>query len=99
MATSSLLILFTARSVRILLESFFVFVCCYTVNQSCTMTDLTFPGEAVEFGTVLVYTCSAACWGEGESHREECVIVQADPDLDVLSGKAEKQHRTDSKVS
>ena len=69
------------------------------VKSSCSTTDLTFSGETVEFGTVLIYTCPAACWGEGESYREEYVIVQADPDSDILSSKAEKQHRTDSKVS
>ena len=69
------------------------------MKSSCSTSNLTLSGEAVEFGTVLVYTCPAACWGEGESYREECVIVQADPDLDVLSSKAGKQDRTDSKVS
>ena len=38
----------------------------------------------VEFGTVLVYSCSQSCWEddlEGDAvFREECVVVQPDPD-------------------
>ena len=34
-------------------------------------------GPPVEFGTVLVFSCLASCWGEGEP-KEETVIVQAE---------------------
>jgi len=34
-------------------------------------------GPPVEFGTVLIFSCLASCWGEGEP-REETVIVQAE---------------------
>lgn len=36
----------------------------------------------VEFGTVLVYSCSQSCWEDkgGNVFRDECVVVQADPD-------------------
>ena len=34
-------------------------------------------GPPVEFGTVLVFSCLASCWGEG-GPREEAVIVQGE---------------------
>lgn len=34
----------------------------------------------VEFGTVLVYSCSASCWKDGDSWRPEVALVQPDPD-------------------
>ncbi|XP_046578632.1 LOW QUALITY PROTEIN: programmed cell death protein 2-like [Haliotis rubra] len=38
-------------------------------------------GPVLEFGTVLVYTCSRSCWEEAlQEPREELVIVQSDPD-------------------
>ena len=37
--------------------------------------------KAVEFGTVLVYSCSASCWeGAHAVFREETVVVQPDSD-------------------
>lgn len=38
-------------------------------------------GGQVEFGTVLVYTCTNSCWGAGSTSalEEEC-LVQRDPD-------------------
>ena len=38
--------------------------------------------RAVEFGTVLVYSCSASCWEDQASSvfREETVVVQPDSD-------------------
>ena len=43
--------------------------------------------KVVEFGTVLVYSCSASCWEEASctsssllTFREEIVVVQPDPD-------------------
>ncbi|WAQ95843.1 PDD2L-like protein [Mya arenaria] len=47
------------------------------------VNKLHFPGHfgcALEFGTVLVYTCRATCWGNEDMFRVEPVIVQADPD-------------------
>uniref|UniRef100_T1JCV5 Programmed cell death protein 2 C-terminal domain-containing protein n=1 Tax=Strigamia maritima TaxID=126957 RepID=T1JCV5_STRMM len=38
---------------------------------------------AIEFGSVIVYTCRASCWQEGDAWREERVVVQSDAD-DVL---------------
>uniref|UniRef100_UPI00358E4AE7 programmed cell death protein 2-like isoform X2 n=1 Tax=Myxine glutinosa TaxID=7769 RepID=UPI00358E4AE7 len=36
---------------------------------------------SVEFGTVLVYSCSSSCWSMGQDvAREEFVLVQPDPD-------------------
>ncbi|XP_055504776.1 programmed cell death protein 2-like [Leucoraja erinacea] len=36
---------------------------------------------SVEFGTVLVFTCEESCWAPGTGRpREECAVVQADPD-------------------
>ncbi|XP_063043248.1 programmed cell death protein 2-like [Engraulis encrasicolus] len=36
---------------------------------------------AVEFGTVMVYTCQSSCWKSGlSSPVEECAVVQQDPD-------------------
>ncbi len=51
-------------------------------------SELALPKEkVVEFGTVLVYSCSASCcWEEDPSYiarfREEIVMVQ--PDLDTV---------------
>lgn len=42
-------------------------------------------GKIVEFGTVLVYTCSNSCWEdsltENPQFKEEIVVVQ--PDIDT----------------
>ena len=53
-------------------------------------SELALPKErVVEFGTVLVYSCSASCWEENPSNiaqfREEIVVVQ--PDLDTVDEK------------
>lgn len=37
-------------------------------------------GPAVEFGTVLFYSCSASCWKEGDTWLPEVALVQPDPD-------------------
>ena len=46
------------------------------VNQKCDAT--------IEFGTVMVFTCSKSCWTEMESgeviYFEEFCLVEADPD-------------------
>ncbi|XP_076456631.1 programmed cell death protein 2-like isoform X2 [Babylonia areolata] len=44
---------------------------------------LKFPAQSepqVEFGTVLVYTCSRSCWSVSETCREEVALLQHDPD-------------------
>ena len=47
---------------------------------SNTKDDIVKP-LSIEFGTVLVYTCSSSCWEDGVAgFREECVFVQPDPD-------------------
>ena len=51
-------------------------------------SELALPKEkVVEFGTVLVYSCSASCWEENPcdiaQFREEIVVVQ--PDLDTVN--------------
>ncbi|KAH0566700.1 programmed cell death protein 2-like [Cotesia glomerata] len=33
----------------------------------------------IEFGTVLIFTCSASCWSANDTYKEEYVIVQAEP--------------------
>ena len=49
-----------------------------TVNQKCDVT--------IEFGTVMVFTCSKSCWTEIENvagevnYFEEFCLVEADPD-------------------
>lgn len=43
--------------------------------------------ESIEFGTVLVYTCSQSCWSEDASFLEEFVIVQSDPDQHLFVNK------------
>ena len=35
-------------------------------------------GPPVEFGTVLVYSCLASCWGDDGGPREEIVIEQGE---------------------
>ena len=35
-------------------------------------------GPALEFGTVMVFTCSRSCWGEGDTPRQETLILQAE---------------------
>lgn len=37
-------------------------------------------GPAVEFGTVLFYSCRASCWKEGDTWLPEVALVQPDPD-------------------
>ena len=44
-------------------------------------------GATVEFGTVLIYTCSASCWDSNSSYQKETVVIQADSDLDFLNRK------------
>lgn len=40
----------------------------------------------IEFGTVIVFSCSQSCWeSEGSSIRQEFVVVQADPDEDLFN--------------
>lgn len=38
-------------------------------------------GAPVEFGTVLIFSCSASCWKEGDTWRPEVALVQPDPDV------------------
>ena len=41
--------------------------------------------HSIEFGTVLVYTCSKSCWNEAKGgFRTESVFVQTDPDTEVV---------------
>ena len=41
--------------------------------------------SGIEFGTVLVFTCSASCWDDSTpTFREESVIVQRDPDDKIV---------------
>ena len=35
-------------------------------------------GAPIEFGTVSVFTCSASCWGEKDTSRQEAVVVQGE---------------------
>lgn len=44
--------------------------------EGCTQLQ----GPAVEFGTVLFYSCSASCWKEGDTWLPEVALVQPDPD-------------------
>lgn len=37
-------------------------------------------GVDVEFGTVLVYTCSKSCWHDKSSACEEYIYVQSQPE-------------------
>ena len=52
------------------------------VNQECDVT--------IEFGTVLVFTCSKSCWTEMESvageaiYFDEFCLVEADPDATLF---------------
>lgn len=40
----------------------------------------------VEFGTIIVYTCSSNCWDENSPHmREEQCFVQFDPDESLVN--------------
>ena len=42
-------------------------------------------GVDVEFGTVLVYTCSKSCWHDKSSAREEYIYIQSQPeDLQLM---------------
>ncbi|XP_052263001.1 programmed cell death protein 2-like isoform X2 [Dreissena polymorpha] len=42
-------------------------------------------GPAVEFGTVLVFTCRDSCWDGSATYRTEQVVVQADPDQHLFA--------------
>ena len=35
---------------------------------------------AIEFGTVIVYTCSKSCWHVGSLAREEYLYIQSEPE-------------------
>lgn len=37
-------------------------------------------GVDIEFGTVLVYTCSKSCWHDGSLACEEYICVQSEPE-------------------
>lgn len=40
----------------------------------------------VEFGTVLVYSCSESCWNERDGGlRQETVFVESDPETDSIN--------------
>ena len=40
----------------------------------------------IEFGTVLVFSCEASCWDFASNEvREEHVLVQSDPDSELMS--------------
>ncbi|CAN7998920.1 unnamed protein product [Ixodes hexagonus] len=40
-----------------------------------------FKGCPVEFGTIIVYSCSASCWNAQNTWLEEVAFVQPDPDV------------------
>lgn len=41
---------------------------------------------SVEFGTVLVYSCSESCWNDrGGGFRQETVFIEADPENEMLN--------------
>ena len=46
------------------------------------MSELRAPGmegPPIEFGTILVFTCSKSCWAaDGSGPRRETVVVQAE---------------------
>ncbi|XP_033105496.1 programmed cell death protein 2-like isoform X2 [Anneissia japonica] len=50
------------------------------------LQDQSNPDKTVEFGVILVYTCSKSCWQEDDdaSCRNEVVIIQPDPDQDLF---------------
>lgn len=41
--------------------------------------------EMVEYGTVLVYTCSKCCWSGSSNMVEEVVLVQPDLDTSLIN--------------
>ena len=55
----------------------------YMLQQQSKDIDET---GSVEFGTVLVFSCSGSCWNDSEGgFREETVFVQADPESETLN--------------
>ena len=60
-----------------------------------------FSETSVEFGVVMVYSCRESCWNSTDiQYRVEHIIVQADPDNDLLNNKGERSlpmKSTDSK--
>lgn len=60
----------------------------HKMRHECKEADLILPKEkTVEFGTVLIYSCSASCWEDRtcttiSNFKEELVIVQ--PDIDTV---------------
>lgn len=53
--------------------------------QHLKLRNFNVDGPAVEFGTVLISSCSKSCWKEGDVMKEEFVFVQADPDEKLLA--------------
>ena len=39
----------------------------------------------IEFGTVIVYTCSKSCWQDGSGFREEFIYLQPGPEDSLLT--------------
>ena len=60
--------------------------CVLFLAQTIDLSDIIFSffvladDEQVEFGTVLIYSCSKSCWNETIPHAEQ-VVYFADPDL------------------
>ncbi|XP_013772344.1 programmed cell death protein 2-like [Limulus polyphemus] len=53
--------------------------------QHLKLKNFNVDGPVVEFGTVLISSCSKSCWKEGDVMKEEFVFVQADPDEKLLA--------------
>ena len=64
----------------------------YILQQSKKRTESVAAGactssaNSVEFGTVLIYTCSRSCWPRNEENefREERIFVLADPENEII---------------
>ncbi len=60
----------------------------YILQRQTRSSQFTNKLPIVEFGTVLVYTCSDSCWSDSigeasavtQTSREECIFVQQDLD-------------------
>lgn len=46
------------------------------LSQRLTLRDFPDNPNPVEFGTIIIFTCSKSCWQEGDAARNEHVIVQ-----------------------
>ena len=48
-------------------------------------------GTPFEFGSIYIFSCESSCWESSETTpREEFIVIQEDPDQNLLTRETEK---------